>query len=268
MRRQLSHALELAVTIEYDAVHIISARLPSVNCDRATLKELRDIWLDYLPRLERRTRAALSKQEELTRLVRHFPFPSTVSVACQQYLAYFTQFLADLGIDSDSEIHHTAVDVLFKVTPRGGPEALEQIREALDLYLQLPMAPTPDMSSSASAGVAAMQLLANIDHLKGQVRLAIAEVGLYRAQLEAKDVTIETVRRSLAPAPSAPPTSAAKTPDPEPLLDGTVSLGKFEKGGVAVHWGEILRRLKRRRSESDWIRLLPPATDEPKGGDR
>src|SRR5574340_781999 len=43
------------------------------------------------------------RTQDNARIIQHFRFPRAVSAACQQYLAYFTQFLADLGIEADAE---------------------------------------------------------------------------------------------------------------------------------------------------------------------
>ena len=206
-----------------------------------TLDGLLSLCSGHLPQLEVATRAELSKAEEMTRLVQHFNFPKTVSAACQQYLAYFTQFLADLGIEADAEIHSTAAEVLFRVTPREGSEALDQIREALSAYLQLSAVGTEIFEATPYTDVAVIQLIANVDHLRGQVRLARAEAGLYRAQIEAKDVTIQMLRGH-----HSGPLTSPETATLEPLFDGAVTLGKAEKFGVAVDLGILFRKLRRR----------------------
>jgi hypothetical protein len=90
--------------------------------------------------------------------------------------------------------------------------------------------------------------MANIDHLKSQVRLARAEASLYRAQLdarqaqiEAKDVTIHVLRGHYSGGTTAP-----IAPKPEPLFDGAVTLSKMEKFGVGLDLGVLFRKLKRR----------------------
>jgi hypothetical protein len=246
-------ALEPAVEIEYHEYEegmqdTIFVNFPLVDDKALTLDELRSICVNYLPRLKQGARAELSREEEMTRLVQHFAFPKAVSATCQQYLAYFTQFLADLGIEADAEIHSSAAEVLFRVSPREGPEALGRIREALSAYLQLPTVSMELFEASECTDVAVIQLLANVDHLKSQVRLARAEAGLYRAQLdarqaqlEAKDVAIQMLRGDHAKAAPTLATSIA-----EPLFDGAVTLGKLEKFGVGLDWSVLFRKLRRR----------------------
>jgi hypothetical protein len=59
----------------------------------------------------------------------------------EQYLLYFVQFLEDLGIHATADLQEQARGVLLTVTPQDGREALERIREALDVYLQIPRSP-------------------------------------------------------------------------------------------------------------------------------
>jgi hypothetical protein len=68
-------------------------------------------------------------------------FPPAIRTACEQYLLYFVQFLEDLGVSATAEIKEDAKRVLFSVTPTDGCAALQQIREALEVYLKLPEMP-------------------------------------------------------------------------------------------------------------------------------
>src|SRR5882724_5613846 len=53
-----------------------------------------------------------------------FRFPSEISLPCEQYLLYFAQYLRELDIESSAEIRHQADQILFRVVPATGPEAL------------------------------------------------------------------------------------------------------------------------------------------------
>lgn len=74
-------------------------------------------------------------------LVAHFNFPEEKRVACEQYLLYFVQFLKDLGVEANAKLESEQGQVLFAVTPANGQEALDKIREALGIYLNLPFQP-------------------------------------------------------------------------------------------------------------------------------
>lgn len=227
--------------------NLIFVRLPSVTEKTMVLSRLLESCADYLPRLQAAAHAELSRTQDNLSVIQHFHFPSAVNAACQQYLVYFTQFLADLGVEAEAEIRSNAADVLFRVLPREGAAALSQVREALDAYLAFSSA-TDISDVMDEQDIAVTQLIANVEHLRSQLRLARAETGLYRAQLdarqaqlEAKDLAIQVLRLG----PARTPAESADT-GAEPLMDGLITLGKVEKGGVGVDWGVLLRRLRRR----------------------
>lgn len=182
-----------------------------------------------------------------------FRFPEAISVACSQYLIYFGQFLADIGIDALINLSEDEDCVLFSVTPQDSMEALETIRSALDAYLKIPGDSTFLAESSQSRDIAVLQLRANVSHLKGQLSLAHAIV-------QAKDATIQALQLSnfqlqqITPLPSLnltpdriPQAGASHhSKDSEAIIEGLVSIRDSEIKGVVVHWPELVRRLKRK----------------------
>ncbi len=50
----------------------------------------------------------------------------------KQYLIYFTQFLADMGILADTELKEEVNHTLFKIIPKDKDESLDRVREALN----------------------------------------------------------------------------------------------------------------------------------------
>ncbi len=89
-----------------------------------------------------------------------FNFPEQFKTPCEQYLLYFAQFLQDLGISATSNLKEEAGKVLFSVTPTDDKEALDKIREALAVYLNLPASPIVYDDSFA-----AMRLQQQIENL-------------------------------------------------------------------------------------------------------
>jgi transcriptional regulator with XRE-family HTH domain len=77
-------------------------------------------------------------EEYVASLITRFDFPEEVREACIQYLVYFTRFLKEAGIEATSEVLQKAGQTLFTVTPTDATVALSKIREALDIYLQIP----------------------------------------------------------------------------------------------------------------------------------
>lgn len=219
-------------------------------------KTLLDILLEWQPvivdvfnSLEQRLKER-SKTNTLTTL---FKFPDEIAVACEQYLVYFGQFLADLGIFAKVDITHQAHETLFNVTPDNPTEALENIRVALDTYLSLSHNRDFHARSLHSSDVAILQLKANLSHFEAQLNLA-------RALIETKDATIEALKisnfmlkqnavgmSSLEDGTNqSSKTSTLKSVETESVIDGILSVKNTEIKGVVIHTAELVRRLKRR----------------------
>lgn len=103
-----------------------------------------------------------------------FKFPEKLKVSCEQYLLYFAQFLKDLGINADSDLNEEAGKVLFSVTPTGDVEALDKIREALAVYLNLPASPISDLEYSEN--FALMRLQQQVRNLQHSQQMAKTEL--------------------------------------------------------------------------------------------
>ena len=194
--------------------------------------------------------ATLSSRVESNSVRLSFNFPEEVRIPCEQYLLYFVQFLRDLGVDATADLRHEAGKVLFAVTPGNKETALDNIRTALQAYLQLPSSPL-DTDSIVEYEIAAQRLAANVDHLKGQVRLVNAELRLANATIQQQQIAIDqllsndVVLKTLEVADPMPVSD-----EPEQLLGGTVALATFEKYGVRVNLAEVFRRLRRIFRES------------------
>lgn len=120
-----------------------------------------------------------------------FDFPIELRVSCEQYLLYFAQFLRDLGLNATSNVKEVAGKVLFSVTPTDDFEALDKIREALDLYLSLPSNPISGSTGDRTVDMILSGARANVRYLESQLELAIAKIQFKEATLELKDATIE-----------------------------------------------------------------------------
>ena len=206
---------------------------------------LRDIILQ--------TYAMLAAAVRRDSLVAFFEFQPAIKTACQQYLLYFIQFLSDMGIEADAELKDESHRVLFAVTPRTGQEGLERIRDALDAYLYLSVA--PDMAGLVARypDTAVAQLSANVLHLQSQVMLA-------KSALQMKDATIESLQlsnfqyRSLLltrdKATDEHPTIKESSTDQESVLGGFILVKRYEGKGFDLDLPRILRSLKRRFSRN------------------
>jgi hypothetical protein len=101
-------------------------------------------------------------------------------------------------VEADASIKHEARQVLFSVTPNDGAEALDRIREALDVYLRLPDSLDFSAQAPSYGDIAVQQLQANIYHLKGQLMLASAVLQARDAQIEALQLSNFTYQQLLA----------------------------------------------------------------------
>lgn len=176
-----------------------------------------------------------------------FDFPPPIRSACEQYLMYFVQFLSDLGIDARAEVKERAHSVLFSVTPENDKQALEKIREALQVYLSLPTAPNTVLANGPSSDIAVSQLQANVLHLQSQVLLTKAAIQMTSAALDLKDEQIALLEERLDLRGFQPQghTSEAAS-DKEDLVTGLVSVKKWDYKFFELNVPELLRKLKRR----------------------
>lgn len=176
-----------------------------------------------------------------------FEFPPTVKNACEQYLLYFVQFLRDLGIDAEAELREEANSVLFEVTPTDEKQALEQIRAALGVYLQMPSAPEFAAAASQFNDLAVSQLQANVLHLQSQVVLARAVLQMKDATISAQSEALAVLHERLDLRTFLPSNQPATAGDSEPVVAGLVSVKNYSFKFVDVNFPEILRKLKRLR---------------------
>ena len=116
-----------------------------------------------------------------------FNFPESIKFSCEQYLLYFARFLEDLGIDAKSSIKEEAEKVLFSVTPTDDIEALDRIREALAVYLNLPSSPIVYDESFA-----AMRLQQQVENLQHSQKMAVREIRSAERELRLAQTVIES----------------------------------------------------------------------------
>lgn len=121
-----------------------------------------------------------------------FEFPDDLQVPCEQYLLYFSQFLKDIGISAESSLTREAGHVLFAVNPADGNDALQRIKEALAVYLNLPEANVVFDESFAS-----MRLQQQVENLKHSQSIAGRELKLAQRVIEAQDRVIEEKNQTI-----------------------------------------------------------------------
>ncbi len=194
--------------------------------------------------------ASLTARFQEASVFKFFDFPEEVKVPCEQYLLYFGQFLKDLGVEADTSLTHDAGQVLFTVTPTDKTEALDKIRVALDVYLNLPSSPVSD---TANESIAVQRLEANILRLRSDLKLAAAEAQAKETTLEAQQLTI-TLQKAMLSGEILLDSMKDVTPEPEAkedLIEGVVALSVYKEKGVEINLGELLRRFKKLFGKKD-----------------
>ncbi|MGZ5445107.1 MAG: hypothetical protein ACXW5U_24970 [Thermoanaerobaculia bacterium] len=202
---------------------------------KLTVGECIETWRPLIEQLQPDADRYLAGESDA--VIVEFRFPPAVKVACEQYLLYFAEFLADLGIAASAELREHAGAVIFSVTPTNSREALSHIREALDLYLQLPTTNVGSDEHDPSSD----KLLANIYHLRSQLMLARAVIQTQQATIRAQETTIDLQRRILTPERI---TAGNQSVPREEFLGGTLALTRYEGKGFEVNLPAIFRRLR------------------------
>lgn len=221
----------------------------SVSCEWGIDEKLNDLVRTVSVEgraLIRETHYRLIAEVQRDTLVTLFRFPPAVRVACEQYLVYFGQFLADLGIQAETSLQHHSGELLFSVTPRDGVEALDRIRVALDEYLSLYRMREFDQEIAKTSDIAAMQLQANVHHLKGQLALAAAIMRAKDAEIESLELSNLQYRQMAATQAEVTRLAQRDSGESEPLLGDFVAVTQVETTGLRLDLPRILRSLKRR----------------------
>jgi hypothetical protein len=205
------------------------------NASEVTVGGCIEAWRPLIERLQEDAEAHLAGTSDA--VIAEFRFPAAVKVACEQYLLYFAEFLADLGIAASADLHERAGTVIFSVTPTNSREALSHIREALDIYLELQAADV----GTEDLDLPSQKLLSNIYHLRSQLTLARAVLQTQQATIRAQETTIELQTRILVPERI---TADNQSSSREELFGGTVALTKYEGKGFEINLPAIFRRLR------------------------
>lgn len=169
----------------------------------------------------------------------YFQLPLEYKTACKQYLLYFGQFILDLGISVETEIEEIAGETLFKVIPNNKAEGLENIRDALNIYLNAPNQENFKAQITNYQDTSIQQWEANIFHLKSQIALS-------NSILQAKDATIEALQLSNQHYKTLPIKTKEILAPEEDLIKGIVKVGQFKWNGITIELSELLRKLKRK----------------------
>ncbi len=208
-----------------------------VKDQESTIESTLNYAIRYLKEVVEDANKELTEEVKASSLSVFFDFPLEIRVPCKQYLVYFAQFLADIGIEADTELKQEANQTLFTVSPADGKEALSRIKEALVIYLNAPSNPAFQLQTVGHHDLAVIQWKANVLHLESQLMLATATIQAKDAAIEALKLTNYQYSQMLM--------SKKEEKKGEEILDGLVTVKEYEGPGFSVDTAEILRRLKR-----------------------
>lgn len=238
------HSLLFEVDIDIDDYWDISFTF-ILDDDKAILNDEIIRGVEIIEMLITEVEQTLQNDLEKDPITSYFTFPEEIKAACKQYLVYFAQFLMDLGIEADTEIKEVAHQTLFKVIPKNKEESLDKIREALDVYLNIPK--DFDIQVAQNNDVAVLQWQANIKHWESQVLIAKAAIQLKDATINSQIATIESLKlsnyqyREILEQKNLE--SEAK--NEVEIAGGLVKVKEYDGDGFSINLPEILRRLKR-----------------------
>lgn len=199
--------------------------------------------LNTLSSVIQKTNRNLLASIDQNSVLTYFHFPDEIKTACKQYLIYFTQFVADIGINVDSEIKEELNATLFRITPKDKSESLERIKDALSIYLTAPNDMNFELQKVNHNDIAIKQWESNILHLKSQVILADSIIQVKNAAIESLQLSNYQYQQILETH------EAYKKSESEEIIKGVVTVDKYEGKGFSINLAEILRRLKRKFNE-------------------
>ena len=213
-----------------------------------TIKMVVERNLPLIKEIIQKANLLLMEQSNQNSLISLFDFPEQVRVPCEQYLIYFVEFLKNIGIVAITEISHQAGKVLFSVTPESKETALWQIKEALDIYLQLPTNIQKTGLINMYLEPKEQQLIANIQHLNGQLMLANALAQTQNEIIQNQKISIEQQQQiidsTILQHSLLITTSNDDNRDKEDILGGTISLTNIEAKGFQINLPSIYRWLR------------------------
>jgi hypothetical protein len=181
---------------------------------------------------------------------------TAVEVPCKQYLLYFVEFLRDVGIDASAQLQEIAGQVLFSVTPKDKDEALDNIREALGVYLELPIKQVIVATNSPETSIEVQRLGSQILHLQSQIMLGNAVGQQKELALRQKDLIIQQqqsiIQQQLLTGQVLIQSLQRETEsnDAEPVIGDIIKVKRWNPENIPVDFDlpEVIRRLKEKFS--------------------
>jgi hypothetical protein len=203
-------------------------------------RTLRDETNTICNRLSEAQEKILESFEVLTGVTASLSIPEGYRHIFGQYLAYFGQFLSEMGIPSKTTVSISEDGVLLNINPSNKDEAIQNIYLALSSYLALADGEHVVLPlTEPSAEIRYERLMANVEHLRSQLKYA-------DALLEFKNDHIEFLRRAnkISQTKSTPANNSTITEKWEPI-EG-IALTKYKGKFFEIDIPKLIRKLSRR----------------------
>ncbi|VEP11566.1 hypothetical protein H1P_110016 [Hyella patelloides LEGE 07179] len=107
-----------------------------------------------------------------------FNFPKHLRDICKQYLSYFGKFLFDQNIECNLNLIDRDDITYMTIDVDESQIDIEELKQALVGYFALPIVAQENVNFD-TYNIATQQLIANIEHLKSQLRLANLTIAQY-----------------------------------------------------------------------------------------
>jgi hypothetical protein len=185
----------------------------------------------------------LRKEKSQHSLSIDFDFPKEVSTACERYLLYFADFLSEIGIEASSDIKHEAGKVLFTVTPSDPQQALESIKDALEIYLEVAKYPIAIVTSDDD--IISLKWKSAVETLQEELLLTRRALQLRTKELLLLEKALEHQYQQHSASNSIHAFDNTKPSERECVIPGLISVRTFEKGPVEIDIPNIVRWIKK-----------------------
>ncbi|WP_181316435.1 hypothetical protein [Photobacterium kishitanii] len=195
---------------------------------------------------QKQVHVTLVNKEPKDALVKLFSFPKEYEAICVQYLVWFGEFLAELGIKAQVISEQNGTSTKFIVAPEDAEETLAQVEKLFYTYLSLPYAEfLPASNSDVYNKVLLLNLKAQVDYFKTQIELK-------EATIEMKSTTIRTLQTRYEQASKELLLLKSVRDDRLELFGGVFSLGSFAWGPFTLNTKAVLEKLRHNKeSKSD-----------------
>jgi predicted RNA-binding protein Jag len=201
-----------------------------INIDKKIIDNINEIMKLVNEKFE--VAVKLCEKSDKDTIYFEFEVDKSIQVIYNQYLAYFTQFLEDIGISAKAEIKNEVNKILLNIIPEDKTMALKNIRDCLEIYINLIDNKEIQIYEDYS-NVAVMQLKANITHLQSQLMLA-------HTIIEQQQISINLLKNASVIIPQLPK-------DEIKIFDGAIKIKEFEYKGLVINPVKILKLLRRKK---------------------